>query len=60
VQRAVARPELRQRLFAAGMEPPPPYGARDVQQFIADDIARWTQFVDAVGIEKLKGETARQ
>jgi hypothetical protein len=42
------------------MEPPPPYGPRDVQQFIADDIARWTQFVDAVGIEKLKGEAARQ
>ena len=60
VQRAVARPELRQRLFAAGMEPPPPYGPRDVQQFIADDIARWTQFVDTVGIEKLKGEAARQ
>ena len=60
VQRAVARPELRQRLFAAGMEPPPPYGARDGQQFIADDIARWTQFVDTVGIEKLKGEAARQ
>jgi tripartite-type tricarboxylate transporter receptor subunit TctC len=60
VQRAVARPELRQRLFSAGMEPPPPYGPRDVQQFIADDIARWTQFVDAVGNEKLKGEAARQ
>ena len=42
------------------MEPPPPYGPRDVQQFIAGDVARWTQFVDAVGIEKLKGEAARQ
>jgi tripartite-type tricarboxylate transporter receptor subunit TctC len=60
VQRAVARPELRQRLFAAGMEPPPLYGPADVQEFIANDIARWTEFVDAVGIEKLKGEAPRQ
>ena len=59
VRRAVARPELRQRLFAAGMEPPPLYGPADVQKFIANDIARWTEFVDAVGIEKLKGEALR-
>jgi len=59
VRRAVARPELRQRLFAAGMEPPPLYGPADVQKFIANDIARWTEFVDAVGIEKLKGEASR-
>jgi hypothetical protein len=30
-----------------------------VQKFIANDIARWTEFVDAVGIEKLKGEAPR-
>ena len=41
------------------MEPPPLYGPADVQKFIANDIARWTKFVDAVGIEKLTGEALR-
>lgn len=53
VRRAVERPELRARLIAAGMEPPPPYGPDDVRKFIADDIVRWTMFVNAVGLEKL-------
>ena len=53
IRRAVDRPELRARLVAAGMEPPPPYGPAEVRKFIADDIARWTRFVDAVGVDKL-------
>jgi hypothetical protein len=42
------------------MEPPPPYGPADVRKFIADDIARWTQFVDAVGVDKLTQDRRRQ
>jgi tripartite-type tricarboxylate transporter receptor subunit TctC len=57
VRRAVERPELRARLIAAGMEPPPPYGPAEVRKFIADDIARWTLFVESVGIEKLTSES---
>lgn len=53
IRRAVERPELRARLIAAGMEPPPPYGPAEVREFLADDIARWTRFVDAVGVDKL-------
>jgi len=53
IRRAVDRPELRARLVAAGMEPPPPYGPAEVREFLADDIARWTRFVDAVGVDKL-------
>jgi len=53
IRRGIERPELRSRLIAAGMEPPPAYGPAAVRQFIADDIARWTQFVDAIGVDKL-------
>jgi hypothetical protein len=60
VQRAVQRPELRQRLIAAGMEPPPPLDPDGFRTFIEADIARWTQFVDAVGVEKLKGDVPQQ
>ena len=60
IRRAVDRPELRARLIAAGMEPPPPYGPSDVRKFIADDIARWTRFVDAVGIDKLSPDSRQQ
>jgi tripartite-type tricarboxylate transporter receptor subunit TctC len=56
IRRAVAQPDLQQKLIAAGMEPPPDYGPADVGKFIADDIARWTKFVDAVGIDKLNSE----
>jgi tripartite-type tricarboxylate transporter receptor subunit TctC len=56
IRRAVAQPDLQQKLIAAGMEPPPNYGPADVGKFIADDIARWTKFVDAVGIDKLNNE----
>ena len=60
IRRAVDRPELRARLVAAGMEPPPPYGPAEVRKFIADDIARWTRFVDAVGIDKLSQDSQQQ
>jgi tripartite-type tricarboxylate transporter receptor subunit TctC len=56
VRRAVERPELRQRLLTVGMEPPPPHGPAEVRAFVERDIARWTQFVETVGIERLKGE----
>jgi len=59
VRRAVERPEVQQRLIAAGMEPPPALGPLEVRDFIAKDIARWTQFVDAIGVEKLDGENAK-
>jgi tripartite-type tricarboxylate transporter receptor subunit TctC len=49
----VAQPGLQQKLLAAGMEPPPDDSPAEVGQFIADDIARWTKFVDAVGVEHL-------
>jgi tripartite-type tricarboxylate transporter receptor subunit TctC len=56
IRRAVAQPDLQQKLIAAGMEPPPDFAPADVGKFIADDIARWTTFVDAVGIDKLNSE----
>lgn len=56
IGRAVQRPDLRQKLIAAGMEPPPSYTPAEFRDFITKDIARWTQFVDAVGIDKLNGE----
>jgi tripartite-type tricarboxylate transporter receptor subunit TctC len=59
VQRAVERPDVQKRLIAAGMEPPPPLDPDGVRDFIAKDIARWTQFVDAVGLDKLQGEAAK-
>ena len=59
IRRIVALPDVRARLIAAGMEPPPPYGPAEVRQFIADDIARWTLFVDAVGIDKLTEDSQK-
>jgi tripartite-type tricarboxylate transporter receptor subunit TctC len=56
VRRALQEPDVQQRLIAAGIEPPPPYAAEEFGKFIADDIARWTAFVDAVGIDKLSSE----
>src|SRR5580704_12356970 len=56
IRRAVAQPDLQQKLIAAGMEPPPDFAPADVGKFIAEDIARWTTFVDAVGIDKLNSE----
>jgi tripartite-type tricarboxylate transporter receptor subunit TctC len=55
VQRALDRPELQQRLISVGMEPPPRYTPAQFREFIAGDIARWTTFVDIVGLDKLQG-----
>ena len=60
VQRAVQRPELQQRLIAAGMEPPPALNPDGFRTFIEADIARWAQFVDSAGIDKLKGDVMPQ
>ena len=59
IRRVVALPDARARLIAAGMEPPPPAGPAEVKKFIADDIARWTSFVDAVGIDKLTEDSQK-
>ena len=56
VQQAVLKPQYQERLLAAGLEPPPPYGPEEFGKFIADDIARWSRFVDAVGVDKLNSE----
>jgi tripartite-type tricarboxylate transporter receptor subunit TctC len=53
VQRAVLKPESQKRLIAAGMETPPPMDAATFKAFVEDDIKRWTEFVNAVGIDKL-------
>jgi len=60
VRRAVERPDLQKRLLTVGMEPPPPQTPAEFRTFVENDIARWTQFVDAVGVNKLKGETSQQ
>jgi tripartite-type tricarboxylate transporter receptor subunit TctC len=53
VQRAVRRPDVKERLLTAGLEPPPAYSPAEFGKFIAADIARWKEFVSDVGIEKL-------
>jgi tripartite-type tricarboxylate transporter receptor subunit TctC len=53
IRRAVQRPELKSRLLAAGLEPPPDYTPEELGTFIAQDITRWTSYVDAIGKEKL-------
>jgi tripartite-type tricarboxylate transporter receptor subunit TctC len=53
VQRAVRRPDVKERLLTAGLEPPPSYTPAEFGSFIAADIARWKEFVADVGIEKL-------
>jgi tripartite-type tricarboxylate transporter receptor subunit TctC len=60
VRRAVERPDLHKRLLTVGMEPPPPQTPAEFRTFVENDVARWTQFVDAVGVNKLKGETSQQ
>jgi tripartite-type tricarboxylate transporter receptor subunit TctC len=60
VQRAVMQPERQKRLINVGMEPPPAYGPAQVRQFIQDDIARWTKFVNEVGLDKLRDGPAPQ
>src|SRR4029079_19364793 len=56
VQRAVLRPEQQKRLIAAGMETPPPMDAMQFRAFVENDVVRWSQFVEAVGVDKLKGD----
>jgi tripartite-type tricarboxylate transporter receptor subunit TctC len=56
IRHAVGRSDIQRRLIDVGMEPPPPYSPRELKDFIRDDIARWTQFVATIGIDKLKGE----
>ena len=60
VQRAVQQQELQKRLIAAGMEPPPPIDPIEFRKFVENDIARWTQFVEAVGVDKLKGDAPQK
>src|SRR5690349_11301179 len=54
VQRAVQDPKVAEKLLAVGMEPPPKMPAAAFKDFIKEDIARWTDMVDAVGLENLK------
>ena len=60
LQRAIERPDVQHRLIAAGMEPPPSSDLAGVRSFIAKDIARWTQHVDAIGLDKMEGEAAKR
>jgi len=54
IARALLKPDVQQRLLAVGMETPPDYDAAGVAEFVRADVARWTQLVEAVGLEKLK------
>ena len=56
IRHALERSDIQQRLITVGMEPPPPYSPTELKDFIRDDIARWTRFVDTIGSDKLKGE----
>jgi tripartite-type tricarboxylate transporter receptor subunit TctC len=60
IRHVVARPDVRLKLIAAGMEPPPPDGPRAARKFITDDITRWTSFVDTVGVDKLTQDSQQQ
>ena len=52
--------DVQQRLLTVGMETPPAYAPEQVEDFIRNDVARWTQLVEAVGLEKLReGSTAQ-
>jgi tripartite-type tricarboxylate transporter receptor subunit TctC len=54
MRRAVLTPNVQQRLLTVGMETPPGYAPAQVADFIRNDVARWTQLVEAVGLEKLR------
>jgi tripartite-type tricarboxylate transporter receptor subunit TctC len=56
IRHALERSDIQQRLITVGMEPPPSYSPTELKDFIRDDIARWTRFVDTIGSDKLKGE----
>src|SRR5215471_5500315 len=60
MRRAVLKPDVQQRQLKVGMETPPAYAPAQVGEFIGNDVARWTQLVEAVGLEKLReGSTAQ-
>ena len=60
MRRAVLKADVQQRLLTIGMETPPAYAPAQVGEFIGNDVARWTQLVEAVGLEKLReGSTAQ-
>jgi tripartite-type tricarboxylate transporter receptor subunit TctC len=60
MRRAVLKPDVQQRLLTVGMETPPAYAPAQVGEFIRNDMVRWTQLVEAVGLEKLReGSTAQ-
>ena len=60
MRRAVLKPDVQQRLLTVGMETPPAYAPAQVREFIRNVVARWTQLVEAVGLEKLReGSTAQ-
>ena len=54
IARALLKPDVQQRLLNVGMETPPLYAPAEVAEFVRDDVARWTQLVEAVGLEKLR------
>jgi len=54
IARAVLKPEVQRRLLTVGMETPPVYAPKEVAEFVRADVARWTQLVEAVGLEKLR------
>jgi tripartite-type tricarboxylate transporter receptor subunit TctC len=58
IQLALARPDVEQRMLAAGMEPSPAIDPAHVGNFIRRDLDRWSQFVAAVGLEKLSSENS--
>ncbi len=60
IGRALRKPDVQARLLTVGMETPPAYAPAEVAEFIRADVARWTQLVDAVGLEKLKDGAAAQ
>ena len=50
IARAVRKPEVQQRLLAVGMETPPTLAPAEVADFVRNDVARWTELVEAVGL----------
>jgi tripartite-type tricarboxylate transporter receptor subunit TctC len=58
IQFALARPDVEQRMLAAGMEPSPAIDPAHFGNLIRRDLERWNQFVSAVGLDKLT-ETAK-
>jgi tripartite-type tricarboxylate transporter receptor subunit TctC len=58
IQFALARPDVEQRMLAAGMEPSPATDPAHFGNFIKRDLDRWEQFVGAVGLDKLSESSA--